>query len=184
MLVPLQDMGRYPTVVIDPPWPLRLAARYEQRRSGGFPAHSLRYKSLPLHEIAALPIQEVLADDAFLFCWTVNQFLFDVPMLFHAWGVTRRFVMGWHKSNGMQSPNGPKYNGEFIVVGTKGRPRFLETKAFWTFNYWPRGAHSEKPEDFYETLRRITARPRLDIYARREIDEFGQLGRRGPTARR
>ena len=144
MLLPLQDMGRYPTVVIDPPWPLRLAGQYERRNSGGFPSKALLYPSMTLEEIAELPVSEVLAADALLFCWAVDQFLIDVRELFEAWGVAKRFTMGWHKSNGMQSPNGPKYNGEFIVVGKRGKPRFRDIQAFQTFNQWCRGPHTAR----------------------------------------
>ena len=135
---PLQEMGRYATVVIDPPWRLRLAAQYEKRNSGGFPARELPYRTMSLEEIAALPVGEVLADDSLVYCWSVNQFVFQVPFLFDAWGVELRHLMVWHKSNGMQIPNGPKYNGEFIVVGRRGKPKHTEIKAFWTVNCWPR----------------------------------------------
>ena len=173
---PLQEMGRYATVVIDPPWPLRLAAQYEKRNSGGVPAKKLSYPSMSLQEIADLPVGEILAEDSLVFCWSVNQFVFQVPALFDRWGVEPRFLMVWHKSNGMQIPNGPKYNGEFVVVGIRGKPRYTDIKAFWTVNSWPRGAHSEKPEEFYALLRRVTAGPRLDIFSRRLIDGFDGWG--------
>ena len=180
--VPLASMGRYPTVVIDPPWPLELAPQYRKRKSGGFPAKQLPYPSMSLEEIAALEVGEVLQQNSLLFCWTVNQFLWDVRELFEAWGVKRKFFMCWHKTNGFQGPDGPKYNGEYIVVGKRGNPHFEDTKAFWTVNSWPRRGHSVKPEEFYDLVRRITPMPRLDIFARRTIEGFDGWGNEMPAA--
>ena len=68
--------------------------------------------------------------------------------------------------NGPQWPNSPRYVSEYIVVGRKGSPKFRETKSFRTANYWPRGGHSEKPDGFYDLLRRVTHGPRLDVFGR------------------
>ena len=88
--------------------------------------------------------------------------------------------MTWVKSGGPQFPKGPCYNSEFIVVGRKGSPSYMDTKAYSTANYWPRGGHSEKPEGFYDLLRRITQSPRLDIFSRRRIAGFESWGQEAP----
>lgn len=175
-------MGRYAIVVIDPPWDIPfgpiLPKGGQWSRNGMLP--ELPYDVMSLEELAALPVGETLADDALLFCWTVNRMLPHTFALIESWGAAYWFTMTWHKSNGMQMPQSPKYNGEWIVVGRKGRPRFTEITAFWTVNSWPSGAHSEKPEGFYDLLRRVTPGPRLDIFGRRRIAGFESWGKQAP----
>ena len=173
---PLEEMGPYGTVVIDPPWPLRLGPRYDKRRSGGFPATELPYGTMSLEEIAALPVPSVLAADAIVYCWTVDQYLWDTREIFEAWGLTKQFFMAWQKPNGMQRPNRPKSNVEYVVVGTVGRFRFDSIKAFWTGYCWPRRAHSQKPDEFYELVARVSPVPRLDAFARSTHPGFDAWG--------
>ena len=102
-MIPLESMGRYATVVVDPPWPVNWwrkgwtkadASRNGRVNRGKYsakrPGYSgFGYDTMPISEIAAVPVSQVLADDAFVFLWTTGQLLsqaFDVLM---AWGVGR-----------------------------------------------------------------------------------------------
>ena len=179
-LTPLQDMGRFATIVVDPPWPLKPLGL-----SIPAPGRSYRYKELPystmsIKEIKDLPVPQVLQDDAFIFLWTVNKFVLQSQEILENWGAGFSFLMTWVKSKGMQTPLTPCFNSEFIAVGRRGSPTWSEIKDFRTGNFWERSHHSEKPEAFYDLLRRITPGPRLDIFGRRRIAGFTSWGDEAP----
>ena len=173
----LEEMGKYATVVIDPPWPQKPAGWTLKAETL---ASIQPYKLMPVGEISDIPVADVLAEDAFLFCWTINRFLADAFTLLSAWDVHYMFTMTWVKNDAIQLPLGPRYNSEWILVGRKGHPQFKETTGFRLANCWPQGAHSEKPEGFYDLLRRVTPGPRLDIFGRRQIAGFDSWGDEAP----
>ena len=171
----LAALGSYATVVVDPPWPL--APFGPQKREDFAPD----YEMMTLPDIAALPVQAVLADDARCFLWTINRYLPQSFGILEGWGLRYTFTMTWVKNGGVKSPVTPMFNSEFIIVGSRGHPAYLDTRAFFTAHYWNRGGHSEKPEGFYDLLRRVTPGPRLDVFGRRRIAGFDSWGAEAPS---
>ena len=169
----LEDMGKFKTVVIDPPWGI-----VQRPSTAGY--LSLAYQTMTIEEIGNMPLSKALDDDAWLFIWTTQAFLPSAITLLTTWDVQYKLTMTWHKEGGPQPLGLPAYNSEFVVVGKRGNPQFLDTKAFKTANFWKRGAHSEKPEGFYDLLRRVTPSPRLDIFGRRRIAGFHSWGNEAP----
>ena len=173
---PLEDMGKYATVVIDPPWPLKMGFA---GNSNGLNEH-LPYYDMTEGDIAALPVGYCLAADSLLFAWCTNRTVATALAFLEAWGTSYWFMMTWVKNGGIQLQNSPMFNAEWCVVGRKGKPKFNTTKAFMTANVWTRGGHSEKPEEFYDLLRRVAPAPRLDIFNRRHIPGFDSWGDQAP----
>ena len=168
---PLPD-GKYRTVVIDPPWPIQRLVRGDERPT----QTEFGYPTMSVDEIRDMDIGKVLADDAYVFLWTTEKYLPAAFGVLDAWELKYRFTMAWDKIGGTQPWGMPMFNLEFVVVGAKGNPTFVDFTNFKVGFTAPRGGDSEKPDAFYDLLRRVTARPRLDMFNRRAIDGFEGWG--------
>ena len=171
---PLEEMGKFKTVVVDPPWPY-------VHRLGIFKGdEQMPFQPISLEQIKELPIREVADDDAFLFLWTVNRFVRESWCLMESWGFEYSFLMTWVKNAGVKPPGSPSFNSEFVVVGKVGKPQWCETTNLRTANVWARSGHSVKPEGFYDLLPPRDARPALDVFGRRRIAGFTSWGNEAP----
>ncbi len=165
--------GKFGTIVIDPPWPMQKIERDARPNQVAF-----EYPTMTEDELVAFGarVNEVAADDCHLFMWTTQKFLPMSLRLLDAWGFRYVLTMVWHKPGGFQPIGLPQYNCEFCIYARRGAPAFVDTKQFATCFDAPRREHSRKPDEFYETVKRVTVGSRIDIFSREARDGFEQFG--------
>src|SRR5262249_61958297 len=110
-----------------------------------------------------------------LFLWVVSHFLEACFGLVRAWGFEPSRVHTWHKNTIHGLTGLPGYNSEFVLYARRGQPRFdnIAGSGFVTcFNGINKG-HSQKPNEFYEMIRKVTPRSRrIDVFSRSANEGF------------
>jgi len=155
--------GLFSVIVADPPWPVDKT-----------PYPTMRHDEIE-DELRRL-LEEKAADDCYLFLWTTQANLPSAFQLIERLSWAYKFKMTWHKANGPQNPSGPMYNDEPVIVATKGSPSFTDIRRFKTCFEGKQRRHSEKPDEFFAMIKRVTAGPRLELFARRPHDGFEPHG--------
>ena len=163
--------GLYDVVVLDPPWEITWHLARDSEKAGYKP---LPYPTLSMEEIKELELP--CSEDCHVFLWTTQKLLPKSFEILNHWGLEYVCTFTWVKNGGPQPLNCPQYSTEFFIYAKQGSPRFIETKKFNTALIADRGKHSEKPEEFYDLLRRVTAGRRIDMFNRRNIEGFDVWG--------
>lgn len=162
---------RYRTIVADPPWPYKkepLRFAWRRGRPSGEGKAMLPYSTMTLEAIAELPVRGLAERDAHLYVWTTQRFLRWTYAIVEAWGFVPAKTLVWCKA-----PTGFALGGtygsasEFVVFARCGRlPAKAKVPRDWF--EWPRGAHSAKPEAFFDLVESVSPGPYLELFARRQ----------------
>lgn len=168
--IPVPD-GQYSCIVIDPPWPMEKIERDVRPNQVAF-----EYPTMSEDALAAFDVAGMAADDCHLFCWTTHKFLPMALRLLDAWGFRYVCTFVWRKPGGFQPIGLPQYNCEFALYARRGSPKFIDTKSFFCAFEGERREHSRKPDEFYDTVRRVTVGPRIDVFSRESREGFEEWG--------
>jgi N6-adenosine-specific RNA methylase IME4 len=148
---------RFRCIYVDPPW------RYDNRASRG--AAENHYPTMSLEEITALPVRDLAADQSHLFLWTTTTFLFDAYPIMQAWGFTYADMFVWCKPQ-MGLGNYWRVSHEMLLLGVRGDLSFRDN-SYRSWAIFPRGKHSEKPEQVRLMLEKVSPGPRLELFGRK-----------------
>lgn len=172
-------MNLYRTIVADPPWEPSLGASWETRYTDKARPQK-HYDVMSAASIAAMDVPS--ERQAHLYLWCLNQHIdwgYDVA---RAWGFEPVQLLTWAKPG--LGVGRFQCNTEQILIARKGSRHgnpFGATCGTW-FN-WPRGVHSEKPDQFYHLVERCSPGPYLEMFSRKSRpgwDAFGnELGKLG-----
>lgn len=152
-------------IVADPPWPVRQPPR---EFGGGTRNAPLPYPTMTVEEIAALPVASLAAPSAHLYLWTVNRYVRAAYDVAEAWGFSPSMLLTWCKRpKGIGPGRQFASTTEFVLFAWRGpqerEPR-REPTNWWL---WPRGRHSQKPEQFQDIVESVSPGPYLELFARR-----------------
>lgn len=163
----------YRCIVADPPWPMQKSQRAPRPDQG--PA--VPYATMTVADIEALPVR-ALADAAGChgYLWTTHRFLPDALRVFAAWGFTYHCLLTWVKPTGM-TPFSWMFNTEHVLFGYAGSFVMQRPGLKVSFDApAPRGAHSTKPDVFFERVRQFSGGPRLELFQRGPHEGFEGWG--------
>lgn len=171
--------GRFATLLADPPW------QFQNRTGKVAPEHQrlLRYPTLSLDEIAALPITALSADAAHLYLWVPNALLAEGLQVMTAWGFTYKSNLVWYK---VRRDGGPDGRGvgfyfrnvtELVLFGVRGSLRTLAPgRRQVNLLATRKRQHSRKPEELYALIEQCSPGPYLELFARFERPGWVQWG--------
>lgn len=173
-------MTRYRTIVADPPWPFEWSGGGAYRANGRGERHlnhkfkkGLAYRTMPLAEIAGLPVAEMAQSDAHLYLWVPDTHLVEghAALVARAWGFEPGRLIVWAK-RGYGLGRFPRPAHEALLVCRRGSLPFAVADEgsvqAWKQPY-ENGArkHSAKPEGAYDLIERASPGPYVELFARR-----------------
>jgi N6-adenosine-specific RNA methylase IME4 len=158
-------MNEYKTILIDPPWPINMSGK-RNRIKGGQP-EELPYLTMNLCKIMCLPIRFLGTKDSHLWLWTTNQFLENGFLLLRIWGYKYLSCIHVIKPSGVG--NYFIQRSQTLLFGYKEKCKFpLERYKSNIINVSDPKKHSEKWEETYDYIEKISPTPRIELFARRK----------------
>lgn len=146
----------YSTILADPPWNIN------QRGRRGAEKH---YDLMSLDRIKAMPVAELATENSHLYLWIPNGLLQEGLDVIKAWGFTYRSPIYWIKPR-LGLGNYIRNASETCLFATRGKaPVKFHAQPNWLFA--PQQEHSQKPEEQFAVIERLSEPPYLELFARR-----------------
>jgi len=182
MIIDLSDPPQYEYGLLyaDPPWKQSKGGAKSVRpnSSGG----ELDYPVLSMDEIRRhlIAADSLTGDNAVLFLWTIDKYLFEAEELAKSIGYKLHARMVWNKITGIPAAFTIRYGHEYLLYMYKGKltpvAREARGKFHSVFSEMPK-RHSQKPEEAYRIIESLYPNLRkLELYARRTREGWDSWG--------
>jgi N6-adenosine-specific RNA methylase IME4 len=157
------------TVLADPPW------RFQNRSGKVAPEHKRlsRYDTMDWKEIAALPVDELMAAQSHCYLWVPNALLAEGLAVLEEWGFTYKANLVWAKRRKDGGPDGRgvgfyfRNTTELVLFGTRGKLRTLApARSQVNIIETRKREHSRKPDEQYPLIEACSPGPFLELFAR------------------
>lgn len=178
----------FDVIYADPPWDYGGKMQFDKSsttkeqldlsRNIFISSATFKYPTLTLAQLKELPVQSIAADDCLLFMWTSSPHLAHALELGSAWGFNYRTVaFVWDK----MCHNPGQYtlsNCELCLVFKRGRiPQPRGARNVQQLIRFPRGKHSEKPQDVARAIERMFPTQRkIELFAREALAGWNSWG--------
>lgn len=161
--------GPFSTVLADPPW------RFMNRTGKVAPEHRRlsRYDTMTTAEIRALPVEEIVTENAHLYLWVPNALIDDGLRVMESWGFTYKSNIVWAKRRKDGGPDGRGVGfyfrnvTELILFGVRGRMRTLAPgRRQVNIIETRKREHSRKPDEQYDIIEACSPGSYVELFAR------------------
>jgi N6-adenosine-specific RNA methylase IME4 len=188
------ERGRYAAILVDPPTRFETysgATSVVARGTEAKPA-TVHYHTMTCDDIAALPVEDLAADNCVLFLWSCWPTIQQSFAHIERWGFTyKTCAFSWMKADPHQPFTVPRMgmgywtraNTEHCLLATRGKPKRLHADVRQGIIELPR-EHSRKPDCVYDRIERLVAGPYLELFARQTRpgwDSWGDQVTRFPS---
>jgi N6-adenosine-specific RNA methylase IME4 len=176
--------GPFGTLLVDPPW------RFTNRTGKVAPEHRrlARYTTMSAKEIAALPVDELMAERSHCYLWVPNALLAEGLLALENWGFAYKANLVWHK---VRKDGGSDGRGvgfyfrnvtELVLFGTRGKLRTLAPgRRQVNLLATRKREHSRKPDELYEIIESCSPGPYLEMFARHLRPGWAAWGDQSPA---
>lgn len=172
--------AKFGCIYADPPWP------YRNRTSRG--ASENHYPSMTMKDILAEPVSKLAHEKSHLHLWCSVSFLKEALDVIAAWGFVYKSQFIWVKPQMgagnyyrishevlLYGERPQQVDHEVLLLGQRGGELFL-SNSVKSWAEFPRGKHSEKPNEVREMVSNVSPGPYLEMYGRKRRNGWTVYG--------
>jgi N6-adenosine-specific RNA methylase IME4 len=166
----IQKGAKFNALLADPPWQLLEGPADGSQRG----SHGRYYSYMPLSDILALRVSDVITDTAVLFLWCPAVMVPSALEVMGAWGFAYRTNMTWVKTGEFGTGHYFRMRHELLLLGVRPKTKPFIEKPDSVIEA-PRAKHSEKPT-IHPTIEAACAGPYLELFGRKRVPGWTVTG--------